>query len=91
MTFDDFRGWLLTKASQGWPEGMLLKMARIAITRHEEAAERWVRLEDMEPGRTAPIWLSEREADKLQKALATQRGSDYRLIRQELRRMFDGD
>jgi hypothetical protein len=90
VTFDDFRGWLLGKVAQGWPEEQLLKIARISITRHEEAAERWVRLEDYEPGRSAPLWLNEKEARKLVGALKGQRGADFRLIRQQLLEMFDG-
>lgn len=89
MTFDDFYGWILGRASRGWPIEMLLKMACVSIVRHEEAAERWVRLEVSDPGRSAPLWLNEHEAQKLSSALKTQRGAEFRLIRQQLQQMFD--
>ena len=89
MTFDDFRAWIIQQQAQGWQESTLLKMARISIVRHKEAAERWVRLEVTDPGKSAPFWLNEHEARKIAGALKGQRGTELRLLRQQLEALFD--
>lgn len=87
-TVDDIHGWILTKVAQGWPEGLLWKIAGVSLRRYLEATDRWARLE-YGRDRTAPLWLDEREAKKLSAMLRGLKGSEARLIRQEIERLFD--
>lgn len=90
MTIDDFRGFILTRAaSLGLPEGHLLKIAAISVNLHLRAAERWNLSEQIDPGRSAPLWLNEHEARLLAGALKGQRGVTSRLLKQSLGEMFD--
>jgi hypothetical protein len=88
MTFEDFQGWLLTKISQGWPEGLLLKIAGVGLQRFMEATDRW---EKLEYGRdkTAPLWLDRREAGKLAAMLRGLKGAEARSIRQLIEQLFE--
>lgn len=88
VTVSDIHGWILQKAGQGWPEGLLWKIAGVSLRRYIEATDRW---EKLEYGRdkTAPLWLDEREAKKLSSMLRGLKGAEARAIRQTIDELFD--
>jgi hypothetical protein len=89
IDFADFHAWLLQKSGNaGIPQGLLLKMAVIAINKLHDASDRWNRLEIREQP-SAPIWLSQEEAAKLTKALQGQKNTTVRILRQSIRDLFD--
>lgn len=85
MTYEDFRGWLMQKSAQGWPEELLLRMCVSAIMRHEDAAARWVDLEISEPGPTTPLWVNAKEAGMIADSLKGLKGAQARRLRHAAR------
>lgn len=88
MNLVDFENFLAVKSGQGFPTEHLLKIAVVSINTHLDAADRWVRLET-NPGRSCPFWLEEREARKLLGIMQGARGTEIRLLRQQLGALFD--
>lgn len=91
LTIRDLHGWLLGRSSAtGLPEGLLLRLAIIGVTRYLETVDRWHRLEIMEPGKAAPLWLCEPEAAKLLTMLRGQKSAEARVIRRAIQELFTG-
>lgn len=67
---------------------LLLKQAIISVLALQMASERWQQ-EARPPSATAPLWLDERERDRLLAALKRKRGREAKLLRQDLQRMFE--
>jgi hypothetical protein len=93
MTFEDFQGWLIGKAANGGIDvPHLLKVASVSVVRHFEAADRWAKIGDAAVGKTAPLWVNEKEARIIANALKTERSADARLVRSQIQEMFaDGE
>lgn len=87
LDHDDLRGYLMTLQAQGWPEGLLIKQAIVSIRALHAAATRWQKLE-YGYAATAPLWLDQREAEKLLAMLRGQKSAEARGIRQALQEMF---
>jgi hypothetical protein len=87
VDLDDFRGYVMTLMSQGWPEGLVLKQAIVSIRALHAAAERWQRIEGGYVS-TAPLWLDQQERDKLLDMLRGQKSVEARALRQALQEMF---
>jgi hypothetical protein len=87
LDMDDMRGFLMTLVARGWPEGLLIKQAIVSIHALQTASERWRRLE-YGYARSAPLWLDERERDKLLVMLRGEKSAEARGIRQALIGMF---
>jgi hypothetical protein len=89
IDMSDFHAWIIQKSgNSGAPQGLLLKMAVIAINKLHDASDRWNRLEVHEQP-SAPIWLSRGEADALVKALRGKQSATVRVLRQSIRDLFD--
>lgn len=87
LTWEDFQGWLLQWVARGASEGMLLRQAQVAISQRAIAEARWVSLEYARE-RSAPLWLAEREAQKLVQMLRGMKGVEARKIRQAVEDLF---
>lgn len=88
--FTDLVSWLRGKLDTypGLTEQHLVKVAVAGVIAHVEAVDRWERLELQNPGKSAPIWLSEKDVDALLRGLRGQRGAEIRLLRGELQALL---
>lgn len=74
----------------GHDEDRMVRICLVGMVRYFETVDRWIRLENDRPGKVAPLWLSETDADALLKGLRGQKGAEIRLIRQELQGLHKG-
>lgn len=88
LTLADFSGRVIQWIGQGWPEGLLIKLAIVSMNAYMAATDRWAKLE-YGRDRTAPLWLDEREAAKLAAMLRGLKGAEARAIRQTIEELFN--
>jgi hypothetical protein len=84
---EEFESWLLTKIGQGWPQGLILKQAIIAINMLGQDRDRWVEAE-FGRSRSSPVWLAEEEAKALVRALEPTSSTTIRLLVETLKERF---
>jgi hypothetical protein len=90
LTVSDLAAAVIQKTNvTGIPEGLLVKICFVSLSRYLDAHDRWERLESDGHQKRAPLWLDRSEADKIVSMLAGQRGATARLIRQEIESLFN--